>query len=90
MSSPNELLFARCKELYGDDEVARHIADDAIAKDTVDKILSGELVLPHPIDAHKHVARKLGRDNETPSERAAHRRIAELEAKIAGLGIGKE
>lgn len=85
----NAALFERCQQLYGDDEVARHVADHAIELGTVDKIAEGSLVLPSPADARKYVDRKLGRDNETPSEREAHRKIAELESKIATLTGGK-
>lgn len=87
--NPNEQLFAKAKELYADEEVARHVCDHAIQLGTVNDILDGELFLPHPIDARKYVDRKLGRDNETPSERAAHKRIADLEARIAQLSSPK-
>jgi hypothetical protein len=83
-------LYEECRKLYKDEELAQAVYEDAEAKEHSAKIEGQELQLPHPADARKWLDRKLGRDNETPSEREAHRKIADLEAKIAAMNEGRE
>jgi len=86
----SEKLYEHAKAMYGDEEIAQHVYEDAEAKGHTEKILSGELQLPHPADARKWVDHKLGRDNETPSERDAQRKIRELETKLQQITGEKE
>jgi hypothetical protein len=85
----SDRMYQRALDLYGDEELAQAVYEDMEARATTPKVEAGELQLPHPADARKWLDRKMGRDNQTPSEREAHRRISELEARLAQLG-GKD
>lgn len=82
----SDKIYQKALDLYGDDELAKAVYEDMHARATTPKVESGELQLPHPADARKWLDKKMGRDNQTPSEREAHRRISELEARLAQLG----
>lgn len=53
MARKGHKLQQMVEEAYDDEDVRQHVLDSAAANATVDKIESGELVLPHPIDARR-------------------------------------
>ena len=78
-------VYEQVRQAYNDDELAQAVYEDLDGRGHADKVAAGELSIPSKVDARKWLDRKLGRDNETPSEREAHRKIKELETKLAEI-----
>lgn len=83
-------VYEQIRQFYNDDELAQAVYEDLDGRGHSDKVATGELAIPNKTDARKWLDKKLGRDNETPSEREAHRKIQDLESKIEALTGGKE
>jgi hypothetical protein len=66
-------------------KVAEHVRLGVEQLGTEAAILSGERVLPHPIDAHKHWLRETGQWGKSETERKLEEEVAELRASVAAL-----
>lgn len=78
-------LLDRCHDLYGDEEVANWVYDHVKKVGTEDRIRSGELVLPHPIDARKGMEREKGVQEVKDESAAKDAQIADLSNRLAAL-----
>lgn len=57
-NTPEERLARQVFARYPDDpELQQHVLESAHRAGTVDRIVSGELSLPHPEDARRHLER---------------------------------
>lgn len=85
-------LEERIRDAYEDDDVAQWVAESVAKSGNEEKIMAGELVLPHPHDAKRNMERERGLKEvpQEPSEKDAllaqqTRDIAELREQVKAL-----
>lgn len=78
-------LAELCDERYDDPDVAQFVLSSVADAGTEDKIMSGERVLPHPIDAERNYLKSIGQWQQTATERSQATEIKALQERLSAV-----
>lgn len=85
MAKNRQTLEEMADSLYDDPELSAAVVADCDRLGNRQSVLSGEKVLPHPIDARRWFDRFTGRAVATPTERSQSNEIDVLKDRLAAL-----
>lgn len=83
--SKRQTLEEMADQLYDDPELSAAVVQDADRLKTRDKIITGQLTLPHPSDAREWLDRKQGKVPMTDREKAQEQVIRSQEERLSKL-----